>query len=246
MEVQIHTDSDDDNTLQCINGKIIRIHDTDRAFDVAVDVQTTNPSDAVIKGVPNQALRKRFLHGEIVECYQERTGWLLAYVLGQLPNAVSVPERRSVSEHIPLQCTISLYVVFVSGSEDDSLPPQTLRVRSYHIRKLLGHPSEQIFPSIEAYMFAKAVMNNSSNSQSASTDDDQLSVSASSDGPASEQMKVRATPLSREDQEKEIAKFLDDFRANLVEGDVIEVAIVEGVASRRNSFRRAICARVPG
>ena len=115
VEVQIHTNSDDENTLQCTNGKIIRTHDTNRVFDVALDVQTTNPSDAVIKGVPNQALRQRFLHGEIVECYQEETGWLLGYIIHQSPNAVSVPEIDTESEILPMNA--SAYDLFCCGKK---------------------------------------------------------------------------------------------------------------------------------
>ena len=125
-----------------------------------------------------------------------------------------------------------------------------MRVRSHHIRKLLGHPSEQIFTNVDEMIAARKAAKHQfwkkkqkQQPSAVSAEDGASSDSASSGDTA---RKMLQTQLSREDQEEEIVNFLDDFRANLMEGDDVEVAVIEGVPSRKNSFRRAICARVPG
>ena len=273
VEMQNYTDSGDEKTPRCTNGKIVRTLETNRIFDVALTTNTSSSTGSVMKGVPNQALRKRFLCGEIVECYLDQVGWSPGYVLRQLPNAITVPDLNSKSEagpmsasmydlfccvkkggmhgfhHEPLQCSISIYKVFVHNTNGDLLS-QTMRVRSHHIRKLLGHPSEQIFTNVDEMIAARKAAKHQfwkkkqkQQPSAVSAEDGASSDSASSGDTA---RKMLQTQLSREDQEEEIVNFLDDFRANLMEGDDVEVAVIEGVPSRKNSFRRAICARVPG
>ena len=204
VEMQIYTDSGDEKTLRYMNGKIVRTLETNRIFDVALTNDTSSSAGSVINAVPNQTLRKRFLCGEIVECYLDQVGWSPGYILRQLPNAITVPEDNSESDpeprsasgydmfcchkkggtakfqHEPIQ-SISVYKV-VHGNQRGSRP-QTKRVQSCHIRKLLGRSS---------------------------------------------------VPLKKRS------------RVKLVKGDDVEVAMIEGVPSRKNSFRRAICIRVPG
>ena len=100
VEVQMHSGSGDEHILQCTNGKIVRTLKTNRIFDVALTTETSSSAGSVMKGVPNQALRKRFLCGEIVECYLDQVGWSLGYVLHQLPNAIAVPEDNSESDRL--------------------------------------------------------------------------------------------------------------------------------------------------
>ena len=249
VEMQIYTDSGDEKTLRYMNGKIVRTLETNRIFDVALTNDTSSSAGSVINAVPNQTLRKRFLCGEIVECYLDQVGWSPGYVLHQLPNAIAVPDLESEDEQMALQCGISMYEVFVNSS-DDSLLSKTIRVRSYRIRKLLGHPSEQIFTNVDEMIAARKAAKHQfwkkkqkQQPSAVSAEDGASSDSASSGDTA---RKMLQTQLSREDQEEEIVNFLDDFRANLMEGDDVEVAVIEGVPSRKNSFRRAICARVPG
>ena len=206
VEVQRPPDDDSEETaLECTNGEVVLVRDNNRIFDVALTGDNAS-GDFVMTSVSNQALRKRFLCGEIVECYLEQTGWTLAYVVRQLPNAVTVPELQSGSvksasmydlflcakkggmsgSHEPFQCSVSIYSCCVFVDTDNGVGLQTMmQVRSYHIRKVLGHPSK-------------------------------------------------------------FKNLLTSFRANLDEGDMIEVAVLEGVPSGKNFFRRAICTHVPG
>ena len=232
--VEVHSDvMKDASTVNCSNGTIVRTHRTSQIFDVALEVKTTVPSDSVVTAVPYHALRKRFLCGEIVECYLEQTGWTLAYVVRQLPNAVSIPPVGEL-KGMTMQCSISLYEVYVSDDEKN-LQPQTIRAPSYHIRKFIGHPCERIFPNLGAMLAAKKITTS------------EPFASSMSDGHSAFNLDtVHGARLSKEDQKKEIAHFLDEFRAHLDEGDMIEVAVLEGVPSGKNFFRRAICTHVPG
>ena len=234
--VEVHSDVRKNiYAVQCSNGTIVRTHNTNQIFDVALDAKNVSSDDAVITGVPNQVLRKRFLCGELVECYLEQSGWTLAYVLRHYPNAVSIP--NGAFKDLSVRCSISAYEVYVNNT-NKTLQSQKIRAPSYHIRKFIGHPCEKIFPNFGAMLAAKEI--GTTRPFAVSTNHEHSFATASNLDTA------RHVRLSKEDQQREISHFLDEFRGHLVEGDMVEVAVLEGVPSRKNFFRRAICAHVPG
>ena len=168
----------------------------------------------------HQVLRKRFVYGEIVECYVQQVGfaqgWFSGYVMSYLPNAFAdafASSSRSLHEtQDRLQFSTSMYEVFLRGLKG-GVRAQKVRVPSYCIRKVLGYPMERIFPermrSPRSRIGADAMPNN---------------------------------------LDKEMAERLRKFRATLseYENKDIEVAVVEGVPLKQQSFRHATCTRVPG